>query len=162
MCSITIRKVEKTDSAFLCELMNHPALMHRLHQTATTCQDWAEAIRLWAQDKDEQGFILCDSNLPIGWFGVNGLQSTDKKAYLKIAVLLPDYQGKGIGSAFLSQLLMDLKAAGYSSVGLFVDCDNSRAQRCYQKCGFVTVDTVEERGWPDGSAAMQYEMEKRL
>ena len=90
MCSITIRKVEKTDSAFLCELMNHPALMHRLHQTATTCEDWAEAIRLWAQDKDEQGFILCDSNLPIGWFGVNGLQSTEKKAYLKIAVLLPE------------------------------------------------------------------------
>ena len=91
------------------------------------------------------------------WIAVNG-----KKAYLKIAVLLPDYQGKGIGSSFLSQLLMDLKAEGYSSVGLFVDCDNPRAQRCYPKCGFVIVDTVEERGWPDGSAAMQYEMEKRL
>ena len=118
MCSITIRKVESKDSAFLCALMNHPALMHRLHQTATTNKDWTEAIQLWFQDEDEQDYILCDRDWPIGWFGVNGLQATDKKAYLKIAVLLPEYQGKGIGSSFLSDLLVELKAAGYSAGGL--------------------------------------------
>lgn len=161
MCSIAIRKVESKDSAFLCALMNHPALMHRLHQTATTNKDWTEAIQLWFQDEDEQDYILCDRDWPIGWFGVNGLQATDKKAYLKIAVLLPEYQGKGIGSSFLSDLLVELKAAGYSAVGLFVDCDNPQAQRCYQKCGFEIVD-AQECSWPDGSVIRQYEMEKRF
>lgn len=161
MCSITMRKVERTDNVFLCELMNHPVLMRRLHQTETTREDWTEAIQLWSQDKDEQGYILCDSNLPIGWLAVNGLQSTDKKAYLKIAVLLPEYQGKGIGSSFISYLLVELKAAGYSAVGLFVDCDNAQAQRCYQKCGFEIVD-AQECSWPDGSVIRQYEMEKRF
>lgn len=161
MCSITIRKVEKNDGTFLCELMNHPDVMRRLHQTTTTREDWTEAILLWSQDADEQGYILCDHKQPIGWLAVNGLQSTDKKAYLKIAVLLPEYQGKGIGSAFISHLLMDLKVAGYSTVGLFVDCDNPRAQRCYQKCGFEIVGALES-SWPDGSVITQYEMEKRF
>lgn len=161
MTNITIQNVCLADAAFLTRLMNQPSILHRLHQTPTTQGDWEEAIRLWLQDPDENGYIIFDQAQPIGWFALNGLQSHDKKAYVKIAVLLPEYQDKGIGQLVLSQLLNHLKATGYTAAGLFTDCDNLRAQACYRKCGFQIIAAAEE-SWPDGSVVKQYEMEKLL
>lgn len=159
MTNITINPVRPTDAAFLTELMNHPAILRRLHQTPTTVDDWSEAIALWLSDDDEEGYILFDRDRPMGWFAFNALLSP--KPYLKIAVLLPEYQGQGIGQFALTHLLEKIKNAGYASVSLFTDCDNLRAQSCYQKCGFRILAEAEE-SWPDGSIARQYEMEAIL
>lgn len=159
MNTIQIKPVTPEDAAFLTELMNHPAILRRLHQTPTTTNDWTEAIALWLSDDDEEGYILFHQGHPIGWFAFNALLSP--KPYLKIAVLLPEYQGQGIGQFALAHLLGKLKNAGYASVGLFTDCDNLRAQSCYQKCGFQILAEAEE-SWPDGSTARQYEMEAIL
>lgn len=159
MNNIKITPVCPADAAFLTDLMNHPVILHRLHQTPTTQADWEDAIALWLSDDDEDGYILYDQNCPVGWFALNGLLSP--KPYLKIAVLLPEYQGLGIGQFALTRLLGDLKNAGYASVGLFTDCDNRIAQACYQKCGFQMIAKAQE-SWPDGSTCQQYEMEKIL
>lgn len=159
MNNITIHPVCPADAPFLTSLMNHPAILHRLHQIPTTQADWEEAIALWLSDDGEEGYILYDQTRPIGWFAFNGLLSPIP--YLKIAALLPEYQGKGIGQFALTQLLPNLKTAGYTTVRLFTDCDNQIAQACYQKCGFQTIAETQE-SWPNGSTCQQYEMEKIL
>ena len=156
MNNITLNPVSPADAPFLTQLMNHPAILLRLHQPVTTLSDWEEAIALWLSDDDEKGYILFAGTRPIGWFALNSLLSP--KPYLKIAVLLPEYQGRGIGQFALMQLLTQLKAAGFTSAGLFTDCDNQIAQACYQRCGFRVIRTTRET-WPDGSACPQYEME---
>lgn len=159
MHNLFYRPVQDTDAPFLSHLMNQPSLLQRLHQLPTTKKDWDEAIFLWLRDPDETGYILLFDQMPIGWFAFNGLMG--EIPYLKIAVLLPDFQGRGIGSRILIQLLQQLKRDGYSSVRLFADQDNLPALACYRKCGFRVLGTSEE-SWPDGSTILQYEMEKRF
>lgn len=156
MNNIHLHPVTPADASFLTELMNHPAILRRLHQTPTTQADWEEAISLWLSDPDEEGYILFQNSTPIGWFAINSLQATIP--YLKIAVLLPQYHNHGIGQATLRHLLSQLKTRGYRAVRLFTDCDNQIAQACYRKCGFQIIATTKE-SWPDGTNCQQYEME---
>lgn len=159
MSEFQLRPIETQDATFLHTLMNHPALTARLHQPSTSLADWEEAIRLWHSDPDERGCIVTAGDQPIGWFAVNGLCSG--LPYVKMAALLPEYQGQGIGRQVITQLCHQLKAENYPAVRLFTDCDNTHAQRCYLQCGFRIIDTLEEP-WPDGSVLQRYEMEKPL
>ena len=159
MIDFQLRPVTAEDAAFLQHLMNHPSLMARLHQPATTLTDWQEAISLWHSDPDEEGFIVMIADQPIGWFAVNGLQSPERIPYIKMAALLPPRQNSGIGRCVIQQLCNSLQKAGFPAVRLFVDCDNTPALRCYQRCGFHVLGT-EEQSWPDGTTLMQFEMEK--
>ena len=154
---VQLRPIETNDAAFLHSLMNHPALMERLHQPPTNLTDWQEAIQLWHSDPDEEGYIITTGSEPVGWFAVNGLCSD--LPYIKMAVLLPEYQVQGIGRRMIDQLCGQLHSQGYSAVRLFTDQDNLRAQRCYQRSGFRIIDTLEEP-WPDGSILLRCEMEK--
>lgn len=153
-----IREVGPGDEVFLTELMNCPALMKRLHQIPSTQKDWAEAIELWMQDMDEEGYIVSLESRDIGWFAVNGLLSPEKKSFVKIAALLPEYQNRGIGGRVVAWILEELKRRDYEWIGLFVDWDNIRAIKCYEKCGFQTVGSQQQE-WPDGSSNEQFEME---
>ena len=157
MNNLQIRPVTSADAPFLTELMNHPAILRRLHQIPTTLQDWSDAIALWLDDSDEEGYILLEDATPIGWIAFNGLLSPIH--YLKIAVILPQYQHRGICQTALQKLLPHLKIQGFATtVRLFTDCDNLPAQACYKKCGFQIIATTEE-SWPDGTNCQQYEME---
>ena len=53
---------------------------------------WADAIIERGQDSDEEDYIIFDELVPIGWLGLNGLSSEDKKAYIKVIALIPSYQ----------------------------------------------------------------------
>lgn len=159
MIDFQLRPIDMNDAAFLHSLMNHPTLMERLHQPPTSLTDWQEAIQLWHSDPDEKGYIVLHNSRPIGWFAVNDLLSPRRIPYIKMAVLLPEYQDQGIGRRVIDQLCGQLQAQGYSAVRLFTDQDNLRAQRCYQRSGFRIIDTLEEP-WPDGSTLLRCEMEK--
>ena len=159
MTDFQLRPIEVNDASFLHALMNHPALMERLHQPPTSLADWQEAIRLWHSDPDEKGCIVTVTDHPIGWFAVNDLLSPGRIPCIKMAALLPEYQNQGIGRRVIAQLCADLQTQGYPAVRLFTDLDNLRAQRCYQRSGFRIINTLEEP-WPDGSTLLRCEMEK--
>lgn len=159
--NISIREVKRADADFLTQILNIPEIMHRLHMTPTMKQDWVEAIQSWEEDKDERDYIVLEGEKPIGWFALNGLESGDRKAYLKMAVLLPENQGRGVGLMVINQLVNELRVEGYKKVGLFTDLDNLYAQRCYSKCGFQRVSTLEEE-MPDGICLKRLEMERNL
>jgi ribosomal protein S18 acetylase RimI-like enzyme len=53
----------------------------------------------------------------------------------------PEQRGRGIGRAFLSQLMDLLRAEGATRFALEVDTTNAAAQAVYRACGFVTTTT---------------------
>lgn len=161
MPDFQLRPITANDAAFLHRLMNHPDLLSRLHQLPSAPEDWQEAIRLWHSDPDEKGCIVIVEDEPIGWFAVNGLCSPERMPYIKMAVLLPPWQHKGIGRRVIARLCSRLQAEGFPAVRLFTDQDNPAAQRCYQQSGFRIIGSQEDT-WPDGSPLRQYEMEKEL
>ena len=158
---INLRGITIDDAEFLFQLMNDPSVLAALNEVPTQRSDWTEAVLAWKEDQDEQGCIIFDDTVPIGWFAVNGLLTDGHQAFLKMAVLLPAWQGKHIGRYVLRQILAYLKSIGYTSVLLFTNQDNLTAQKCYASCGFKIVDTLIEK-MSDHTIAARYKMECQL
>lgn len=154
---IDLYKVKREDAAFLHALMNNQAIMNVLHELPTTIDVWKEAVAAWESDDDEEDYIICCGTVSVGWLGINGLASAEKKAFVKMLVVLPEYQGQGIGQYAMKKMLGILRSQGYVSVGLYTDCGNIRAQRCYLKCGFEIVGE-QVKTMSDGSEVERCEM----
>lgn len=161
MEGIEIRSVSAGDAEFLFQLMNEPAVMKALNEVPTEKRDWEDAVSAWSADADEEGYIVLSSGRPIGWFAVNGLLADDHTAFLKMAALMPAYQGKHIGRYVLTQILENLRSRGITSVQLFTNQDNLAAQKCYEECGFSVAEALEEQ-MSDGVIARRYQMGCRL
>lgn len=152
---IEIKSVTLDDAEFLFRLMNDKTILTRLNEVPTAKEDWIQAILAWEKDEDEEDYIVRSHGEQAGWFAFNGL--ADGEVYLKMAAILPKYQHRGIGTYALSRLLGELRERGYTSVSLYTNQDNVNAQRCYQKCGFKTVESFAEE-MTDGTVAERYKM----
>ena len=161
MNKIRIAEVESKDAEFLYELMNNEAVMAVLNEVPTTVDVWKEAVAEWKQDDDEKDYIIFEDASPIGWLGINGLAAKDKTAYIKMIVLLPQYQNNGIGRCVIDQAIEKLRSMGYTIVGLYTDKSNIKAQRCYLKCGFEIKNETEQK-MSNGKVVKRYRMECRL
>lgn len=161
MKHVEIRSVSAGDAEFLFQLMNEPAVMKALNEVPTEKRVWEDAVSAWSEDADEEGYIVFSSGRPIGWFAVNGLLADDHTAFLKMAALMPAYQGKHIGRYVLTQILENLRSRGITSVQLFTNQDNLAAQKCYGECGFSVAEALEEQ-MSDGVIAGRYQMGCRL
>ncbi len=146
---------------FLTALMNDPDILKSLREVPTTAADWAEAIPLWTDDPDEEDYIVCDGDQPIGWLGVNELISEAKAVSLKMAAMLPEYQHKGIGTYAIKQLIENLQSRGFSKMVLYTDQDNFPAQNCYKKCGFSISGELTDT-MSNGETVKRYIMELSL
>ena len=142
--SVCISPVCAGDAAFLCSLMNHPSVLRALNEVPTTQQGWADAIREWLSDEDEEDVIIIKDSSPIGWLGVNGLLENGKTVYLKMAALLPEAQGQGFDAQAIRALMRGLKLRGFQQMILYTDQENQQAQACYRKCGFEPVECLTE------------------
>ena len=161
MQNIEIKNVTINDADFLFYLMNNTAIKHSLNEPSTSKQNWIEAIHAWTDDDDENDYIVWEGDKQIGWFAFNGLQSTDGTIYLKMAVISPEYQYRGIGTYVLSQLLEEARISGYISVILFTNKNDKGAQKCYQKCGFKIIQKFSQR-MSDDTIVVRYKMQRNL
>ena len=159
--SLHIKAVDENDAEFLNSLMNHPSVLKALNETSTEIRDWMDAIKEWSCDDDEEDFIVMNGNTPIGWIGINGLLNEDRTVYLKMAVLLPDFQSRGFGTAAIQKLMFILRQEGIHKIALYTDQENYIAQACYSKCGFRIVDSVTET-MSNGRVVPRYKMETIL
>lgn len=144
MDNIKLRNVHENDANFIFSIMNTDSILDSLNEIPTQLGDWEDAIKEWKQDDDEEDYVICDGDTPIGWIGVNGLSSSEKIAYLKLAAILPDRHNKGIGHYIISQVIEMLRQRGYSKIALYTDQDNRKARACYSKCGFEVTETLTE------------------
>ena len=158
MEDIVLRNVIEGDAGFLFRLMNDSAVREALGEPPTLQNDWEQAIAVWKEDSDEEGYLVCYRGEAVGWFAVNGLLTEGDEVFLKMAVLLPAYQNRGIGSAVLRELLGKLQGRGSGMVQLFTDRDNKPARRCYEKCGFRVAETVVQK-LSDGREVPRVRME---
>ena len=133
---LQIRPVNDSDAEFLYQLMNCPSLLERLNEVPTTRQDWTDAISEWLKDEDEEDYIVLTGDTPMGWLGVNGLRGGDGIAYLKMAAFLPEYQGKGYGTAALKVIIRYFKDHGANNIRLSTKETNTNALSMYRKAGF--------------------------
>lgn len=155
--SIDILDVCETDAKFLYELMNDDSVLKAQNEVRTELSDWKEAIAAWNCDPDEEDYIIYNEGVPAGWFAVNGLLSDDKKVYIKMIALLPQYQNKGIGFYAINHFLEALGLRGYEEAVLYTNRNNYSAQKCYQKCGFTIKEELFQK-MSDGNIVKRYKM----
>lgn len=161
MATIKLRTVTEEDACFLFSIMNIDSILEALNEVPTLLSDWQNAIQEWKNDDDEEDYIVLQDETPVGWLGINGLSSPDLTVYLKIAVLLPEYQGMGTGAAAIGQVIRRLQQRGYSCVSLYTDQDNSKAQACYRKCGFRIAEALMDES-SNGKIVPRFKMTLKL
>lgn len=162
MNMIKLNPVTANDAAFLFRIMNMESIRAALQEPATCLRDWQDAIAAWSMDADEEDYMIVvgggeAGQIPAGWLGINGLSSSDGVAYLKVIVLLPDHQGRGIGEHAVGQVKEMLKQRGYAGLCLYTDQSNHRAVACYRKCGFRIVERLTEE-MANGKRVPRYQM----
>ena len=73
--------------------------------------------------------------------GYAGVMCVDTTADIQTIGVLPECEGKGIGTAMLTELLAEARHRGASEVLLEVRADNPRAQKLYTLTGFEHIHT---------------------
>jgi ribosomal protein S18 acetylase RimI-like enzyme len=149
--SYTIRPALASDELFLWEMFYlalHLEGQEPYPRDVLSRPQIAKYLKDWGQPRD-LGFIALDANnqmLGAVWCrllsgGEKGFAHLDDHTpELGIAVL-PQYRGKGIGTALLHQILEAAKDK-YPAIALSVSPRN-RAIRLYERLGFETVDVRE-------------------
>ncbi|MBK0347295.1 ribosomal protein S18-alanine N-acetyltransferase [Aerococcaceae bacterium zg-ZJ1578] len=66
-----------------------------------------------------------------------------RQAHISHVMVLPDYQGKGLGQRLLQQWLSIVSERKIEQVILEVRQSNQLAQQLYQKAGFIVIDQRE-------------------
>lgn len=161
MNNIKLRAVSDGDAQFLTFIMNTDSVLNALNELPTQLEDWVDAIKEWSKDNDEEEYIITDGEIPIGWLGINSLESADKVAYLKLAAILPEYHSKGIGRYAINQVIEMLRQRKYLKVALYTDQENYKARACYSKCGFEVTETFMEE-MANGKTVARCKMELDL
>ena len=161
MVNINLRTICNSDAEFLYSLMNTDSILDALNEVPSELRDWEMAIREWSVDRDEENYIITHDGAPIGWLSVNNLSSPDKMAYLKMAVILPKHQSKGIGHYAIDQVVKQLTTRNYAKIALYTDQSNQKAQACYKKCGFATIETLTQK-MSNGKLVPRIKMERIL
>ncbi|SDY17116.1 GNAT family N-acetyltransferase [Thermoactinomyces sp. DSM 45892] len=85
---------------------------------------------------DTRAFLVIKGQEKIG---VLSVQISDEGAFIFGFCLLPDYQGHGYGGQALSEVVQLLLEEGETKQFLDVACENKRALKLYQDCGFVVT-----------------------
>jgi phosphinothricin acetyltransferase len=65
--------------------------------------------------------------------------------------LAPGYEGKGLGSPLMRELLKRARQNGLRTVTSWIDSDNLNSVRFHEKFGFTHVGTLKNAGMLDGA-----------
>ena len=77
-------------------------------------------------------------------FSMIGIKEAESDEYfISNIVVLPDYQGKGLGKYLLAQVEKQAIAQGLDKISLTVDVDNERAFSLYKQTGYKVIEVVE-------------------
>ncbi|WP_370874555.1 ribosomal protein S18-alanine N-acetyltransferase [Pseudarthrobacter defluvii] len=88
-----------------------------------------------------------------GIVGYAGLMCIEPIADVQTIAVVPDYEGRGIGSTLLTQLIEEARRRWATEVLLEVRADNPRAQQLYVRFGFEQIHT-RARYYRDGVDAL--------
>lgn len=93
-----------------------------------------------------------------GIVGYAGLMCIEPIADVQTIAVVPEYEGRGIGTALLRELIREGRRRGAADVLLEVRADNPRAQQLYRRFGFEQIH-VRRRYYRDGVDALIMRLE---
>jgi ribosomal-protein-alanine N-acetyltransferase len=85
--------------------------------------------------------------------GYAGLMCIEPIADVQTIAVVPEFEGRGIGSALLTELIAESRRRHAADVLLEVRADNPRAQQLYRRFGFEQIH-VRPRYYRDGVDAL--------
>jgi dTDP-4-amino-4,6-dideoxy-D-galactose acyltransferase len=103
-----------------------------------SCRGWATRVFVTEDDEKIEGYVTCHLSDPSsGQIGLVGVAN--------------NAQGKGIGSDLVSYAVRWFAREGVQKVSVVTQGRNVRAQRLYQRCGFITraVELWFHRWFPE-------------
>jgi ribosomal protein S18 acetylase RimI-like enzyme len=146
---VVVRRGGAQDVRFLRDMLHH-AYYWKERAPDAGPGPVALYVKAWGRPGDT-AVIAIDGGFPVGaaWYRLFGKERPgyafvdERTPELAIAVV-PNARGKGIGSKLLDALLAQARAAGYPTVSLSVDRQNSGAIELYERHGFERVDEDQD------------------
>jgi RimJ/RimL family protein N-acetyltransferase len=101
--------------------------------------------------KGDPIFVALANGEVVGWCDIqrHPFPAHAHRGTLGIGVI-PEYRGCGIGARLMDRTLTQAFATGFVRVELSVRADNLRAQRLYEKLGFVKEGVLRDAVFVDG------------
>ena len=127
-----VKKLKATELSMLTNLFNYKDVNEMITENARDIENGVIDI-----------FALFDNDKIIGELRAkyvsddNRFAEKGRRAYLYAFRIHANYQGKGLGSYLLENVLTILKESGYSEFTVGVEDDNARARYMYEKNGFI-------------------------
>jgi [ribosomal protein S18]-alanine N-acetyltransferase len=152
----SIRLGTAKDKDFLWEMLYQaifiPEGEPRPPREILTEPEIAASLKGWGRTGDVALIAEDRNNSPIGAVWVRLFDDNnktygyvDERTPLLGMALLPEFRGKGIGTALLAEMLRITKNAGYSGISLSVD-PNNPALQLYQRFGFKKIG-IDGTSW---------------
>lgn len=156
MKSYSIRLGTEKDEEFLWEMLYQaiyiPEGEPRPSRDILKEPEIAKSMAGWGRLGDTALIAADKNNVPIGAVWIRLFAETnktygyvDEKTPLLGMALLPEYRGKGIGTALLAEMLRLTKEGGNPGISLSVD-PNNPALQLYKRFGFKKIG-VDGTSW---------------
>lgn len=134
-----IRKMTEADISVVCRL-----------DSKAFSDMWNEQSFIDEINKDYAHYFVCETNGEItGYAGIWCIYETAE--LIRIAIL-PEYQGKGIGSKLMTEVIECAKSYGCERMMLEVRHSNIEAKHLYEKYGFTEISV--RKGYYNGEDAI--------
>ena len=122
---------------------------------------YSENVIAGEVDKKIHYYFIESSGEICGYLSWGVWQTVPQTAKLHKLYLLPEKQGRGIGSCAIELVRQQLKASGVRRLRLNVNRQNANAIRCYANNGFTMVQ-LENNDIGNGFFMTDYVMEAKI
>jgi [ribosomal protein S18]-alanine N-acetyltransferase len=138
--------------AFRDMTLEDVAAIHALEQRLFPADAWPLEMFLAELSQPEtRRYMVAESGGEI--VGYAGLMCIEPIADVQTIAVVPEFEGRGIGSTLLTRLIDEARRRGAADVLLEVREDNPRAQQLYVRFGFEQIH-VRRKYYRDGVDAL--------
>lgn len=143
---VTIRKFQRTDIPKKVEWINNPENNQFLHYdlplTVEKTEKWFASHE---SDNNRYDAVIEADGIPVGTIGLLSIDRKNSKAEYYIAMGETDYKGKGIAKE-ASRLILayGFEKLGLNRIYLFTETENIKAQRLFEKVGFIREGILKQ------------------
>ncbi|WP_235779307.1 ribosomal protein S18-alanine N-acetyltransferase [Sinomonas notoginsengisoli] len=130
--------------------------VHALERLLFPIDAWPEQMfREEIRQSETRRYCVAEAEVPEGRriVAYAGLMCVEPIADVQTIAVVPEYEGRGIGSALLTELIGEARRRGAEDVLLEVRADNPRAQALYRRFGFSHIHT-RRHYYRDGADAL--------
>ncbi len=137
----SLKKFERLSKPLLTSLVE---LYYRAYQDDPTyaykSRDRIKNYLHWLTHRTKGGILVAfEGQKPVGFLAYEEMLPCPEIHELAV---LPEYKGRHVAEKLMQEVLKYLQGQGYSKVALWVGENNQRAQRFYQKLGFVPTQKL--------------------